>query len=216
MARHTPPLPVPWSGHGTLAARPPCCTERRYAPCVVSVPIRTVRLSRPRCMQDPGYGPAPPAGPCPKRRSCGIDRHMCSCPSGAPVAGSLAGALAQVAIETSRTAETPGPADGGGRKHPSLAAYQQALTAYDAVRQHDMSRFPGLKVGLPAKSRIPDRACLPAMSRAALIPHATHMPASTRRATYEEINATSLSRPSAPTYADETDRETTAHQPTHP
>jgi hypothetical protein len=30
----------------------------------------------------------------------------------------------------------------------ALVAYQAALATYDAVRQHDMSRFPGLKYGL--------------------------------------------------------------------
>ena len=72
---------------------------------------------------------------------------MCSAPAVPPVA-EPAGALAQVAIETSRTAETPAPLTVADASTQALAAYQQALTAYDAVRQHDMSRFPGLKVGL--------------------------------------------------------------------
>jgi hypothetical protein len=64
-----------------------------------------------------------------------------------PPAVEPAGALAQVAIEASQTAETPASlmvADAGTQ---ALAAYQDALMAYDAVRQHDMSRFPGLKFG---------------------------------------------------------------------
>jgi hypothetical protein len=65
-----------------------------------------------------------------------------------PPAVEPAGALAQIAIEASQTAETPASltvADAGAQ---ALTAYQDALTAYEAVRQHDMSRFPGLKYGL--------------------------------------------------------------------
>jgi hypothetical protein len=57
-------------------------------------------------------------------------------------------ALAQVAIEPSPPAEADASltlADAGAQ---ALTAYQDALAAYDAVRQHDMSRFPGLKYGL--------------------------------------------------------------------
>jgi hypothetical protein len=36
-------------------------------------------------------------------------------------------------------------ADAGAQ---ALTAYQEALAAYDAVRQHDMSRLPGFKAAL--------------------------------------------------------------------
>jgi hypothetical protein len=53
-----------------------------------------------------------------------------------------------VDIEVPQQVEAPAPltlADAGAQ---TVTAYQDALVAYDAVRQHDMSRFPGLQYGL--------------------------------------------------------------------
>jgi hypothetical protein len=53
-----------------------------------------------------------------------------------------------VDIEVPQQVEAPAPltlADAGAQ---AVTAYQDALAAYEAVRQHDMSRFPGLKYGL--------------------------------------------------------------------
>jgi hypothetical protein len=71
-------------------------------------------------------------------------RHMCFAPAMLPAAEPI-GALAQRETEVPQLAEALAlltVADAGTQ---ALVAYQAALAVYDAVRQRDMSGFPGLQ-----------------------------------------------------------------------